>query len=350
MGVLAPGQPLSHRSSSHQTGAGLSVPFAVAGTGMHLPPEVVTNQELTRTLDTSDAWITSRTGIRERRRLAPHLATSDMCVAAARPALEAAGVEAAGLDAIIVASYTGDQPLVSTALIVKDALGAHRALSLDVTQAACASGIQAMLIAAHLLQNPSIGTVLLLAADCASRITDPADRTTRVFFGDAAAAVVLTRSETPGAGLLSYDLGSQLSYDVQIPAGGSRLPASTATVAAGEHYLYMDGRAVWDTATTRLPESIRSAAHRAGVPVDRVRHFFLHQANLNILDETLSALDVPRDRATVTIDRLGNTGSAGVFTALHTSVTEGALLPGDVYVLSGIGAGFQWGSLCLRHA
>jgi len=350
MGVLAPDQPLSHQSSSHQTGAGLSVPFAVAGTGMHLPPTVVTNQELTRTLDTSDAWITSRTGIRERRCLAPHLATSDMCVAAARPALEAAGVEAAGLDAIIVASYTGDQPLVSTALIVKDALGAHRALSLDVTQAACASGIQAMLIAAHLLQNPSIGTILLLAADCASRITDPADRTTRVFFGDAAAAVVLTRSETPGAGLLSYDLGSQLSYDVQIPAGGSRLPASSATVAAGEHYLHMDGRAVWDTATTRLPESIRSAAHRAGVPVDEVRHFFLHQANLNILNETLSALDIPRDRAAVTIDRLGNTGSAGVFTALHTSVTEGALLPGDVYVLSGIGAGFQWGSLCLRHA
>ncbi|MEW1892111.1 MULTISPECIES: ketoacyl-ACP synthase III [unclassified Streptomyces] len=354
MGVLSPGQPLSEQPVdqplSHQTGAGLSVPFAVAGTGMHLPPAVVTNHDLTRTLDTTDAWITSRTGIRERRCLAPDLATSDMCVAAARPALEAAGVDAAGLDAVVVASYTGDQPLVSTALIVKDALGAHRALSLDVTQAACASGIQAVLIAAHLLQNPSISTILVLAADCASRITDPADRTTRVFFGDAAAAVVLTRSETPGAGLLSYDLGSRLSYDVQIPAGGSRLPASRDTVAAGEHYLRMDGRAVWNTATTRLPESIRSAAHRAGVPVDQVRHFFLHQANLNILDETLSALDVPRERAAVTIDRLGNTGSAGVFTALHTTVTEGALRPGDVYVLSAIGAGFQWGSLCLRHA
>ncbi|MEU2251220.1 ketoacyl-ACP synthase III [Streptomyces sp. NPDC019224] len=334
----------------HQTGVGLSVPFAIAGTGMHLPPEVVTNQELTRTLDTSDEWITSRTGIRERRCLAPGLATSDMCVAAARPALDAAGIEPGRLDAVVVASYTGDQPLLSTALIVKDALGAHRALSLDVTQAACASGIQAMLIAAHLLQNPSISTILLLAADCASRITDPADRTTRVFFGDAAAAVVLTRSDTPGAGLLSYDLGSQLSYDVQIPAGGSRLPASTATVAAGDHYLHMDGRAVWNAATTRLPESITRAAHRAGVPVDEVRHFFLHQANLNILTETLAALGVPRDRATVTIDRLGNTGSAGLFTALHTTVAEGSLLPGDTYVLAGIGAGFQWGALCLRHA
>lgn len=208
----------------HQTGAGLSVPFAIAGTGMHLPPTVVSNQELTRTLDTSDEWITSRTGIRERRRLDPLLATSDMCVAAARPALDAAGLEPAQLDAVIVATYTGDQPLLSTALIVKDALGAHRALSLDVTQAACASGIQAMLIAAHLLMNPSITTILVLAADCASRITDPTDRTTGVFFGDAAAAVVLTRADTPGAGLLSYDLGSRLSYDVQIPAAW--LPAA----------------------------------------------------------------------------------------------------------------------------
>ncbi|MFB7247394.1 3-oxoacyl-ACP synthase [Streptomyces populi] len=334
----------------HQTGAGLPVPFAIAGTGVHLPPAVVTNQELIRTLDTSDEWITSRTGIHERRRLAPHLATSDMCVAAAHPALDAADIAPAQLDAVIVASYTGDQPLVSTALIVKDALGAHRALSLDVTQAACASGVQAVLIAAHLLQNPSITTILLLAADCASRVTDPTDRTTGVFFGDAAAAVVLTRTEIPGAGLLSYDLGSQLSYDVQIPAGGSRLPTTTATVTAGDHYLHMDGRAVWNAATTRLPESITSAAHRAGASVDQIRHFFLHQANLNILTETMAALGVPRERVPVTVDRLGNTGSAGLFTALHSTITEGALLPGDTYVLSGIGAGFQWGTLCLRHA
>lgn len=207
-----------------------------------------------------------------------------------------------------------------------------------------------MLIAAHLLQNPSIITILLLAADCASRITDPTDRTTGVFFGDAAAAVVVTRTDTSGAGLLSYDLGSQLSYGVQIPAGGSRLPTSAATVASGDHYIHMDGRAVWNAATTRLPESITNAAHRAGMSLDRIRHFFLHQANLNILTETTATLGIPRERAHVTVDRLGNTGSAGLFTALHSTITEGALAPGDTYVLSGIGAGFQWGTLCLRHA
>lgn len=334
----------------HQTGVGLPVPFAVAGTGLHLPATVVTNEELTRSLDTSDEWITSRTGIRERRRLAPELATSDMCADAARQALEAAGTGPERLDAVIVATYTWDQPMVSTALIVKDALGAHRALSLDVTHAACASGVQAVLIAAHLLQNPSITTVLVIAADCASRVTDPTDRTSGVFFGDAAAAVVLTRCETSGAGLLSYDLGSRLSYDVQIPAGGSRMPATPATLAAGAHYMRMNGRAVWDTAVARLPESITSAARQACVPLDEIRHFFLHQANLNLITAATDALGVAQDRVPITVDRLGNTGSAGLFTALHSTVTTGGLRPGDTYVLSGIGAGFQWGTLCLRHA
>ena len=337
-----------HPVFSH-SGGGLPVPFAVTGTAVHLPPTVVTNRQLVETLDTTDEWIVSRTGIRERRRLAPELATSDMCLAAARPALAAAGLAPADLDAIIVATYTWDQPLPSTALILKGALRADRALTLDVTQAACANGIQAVLLAAHLLQNPSFTHILVVAADCASRVTHPADRTTGVFFGDAAAAAVLTRTDTPGPGLLSYDLGSRLSYDVQIPAGGSRQPTSPDTTAAGRHYLSMNGRAVWDTATARIPASITNAARRAGLSVDEIQHFFLHQANLNILTQTMTHLGVPMERAPVTLDRIGNTGSAGTFTALHHSRTNGHLRPGDTYVLSAIGAGFQWGTLCLRH-
>jgi 3-oxoacyl-[acyl-carrier-protein] synthase III len=332
------------------TGTGLPVPFTIAGTAVHLPATVVTNQDLTRTLDTTEEWILARTGIRERRRLAPELATSDMCLAAAHPALHAARLAPADLDAIIVASYTYDQPLPSTSLIVKDALGARRALALDVTQAACASGVHAMLLAAHLLQNPSINTVLVLAADCASRVTRPGDRTTGVFFGDAAAATVLSKTQAAGAGLLSYDLGSQLSYQVQIPAGGSRLPASPDTLAAGAHYLSMNGRAVWDTAITRLPQSITLAARRAGLEPAEIDHFFLHQANINILNQTMDQLGVPRDRAPVTLRTLGNTGAAGMFTALHHATANGQLKPGDTYVMSAIGAGFHWGTLCLRHS
>jgi 3-oxoacyl-[acyl-carrier-protein] synthase-3 len=322
----------------------------VAGTSVHLPDEIISNQQLAEHLDTSDDWIISHTGIRERRRLAPDLATSDMCIAAAGPALTAAGLTRADLDAIIVATYTYDQPLPSTALIVKDAIGASRALALDITQAACASGIHAMLIAAVLLQQATMNAVLVIAADCASRVTDPGDRATRVFFGDAAAAVVLTRTRADGAGLLSYDIGSELDYAVQIPAGGSRHPASSATVRAGQHYLQMNGRAVWDTAADRLPSSIALAAAKAGVAVADIRHFFLHQANLNLLTHAMTRLGVPPERAPITLDTLGNTGTAGMFTALHRIRSAGLLQPGDLYVLAGIGAGFHWGTLCFRHA
>jgi 3-oxoacyl-[acyl-carrier-protein] synthase-3 len=157
----------------------VNLPATIAGTGVHLPPEVVTNTELASTLDTSDEWIVSRTGIRVRRRLAPDRATSDMCVAAAHPALAAAGVTARDVDAIIVGTYTYDQPLPSTALIVKELLGADRALTLDVTQAACANGVQALFLATHLLQTSTASTVLVIAAGgSASRRRPRRPRTT----------------------------------------------------------------------------------------------------------------------------------------------------------------------------
>lgn len=321
---------------------------AVAGTGIHLPERVVTNHELSTVLDTSDEWIVSRTGIRERRWLAPEQATSDMGVAAAHSALHAAELQTADIDLIIVASYTADQPLPSTALIVKDRLGAHDALTLDLTQAACANGLHAMLVAAHLLQTTA-RTALVIAADYASRVTDPRERTTRIFFGDAAAAVVLTRTTNPAAGLLAWDFGSALSTSVGIHAGGSREPASPETVATRRHYLHMDGRAVWNTATTVLPISILAATDRANLSTADIDHFFLHQANQHIVTATTEKLGIPGDRVPITLDTLGNTGSAGAFTALHQSFSNGLVRAGHHYILSGIGAGFQWGTLCFRH-
>ncbi|MFC3455231.1 3-oxoacyl-ACP synthase III family protein [Amycolatopsis speibonae] len=325
-----------------------ALPVRIAGTGVHLPPDIVTNRRLAETLDTSDEWIVHRTGIRERRWLAPDLATSDMCVAAARPALAAAGCTARDVDAIIVATYTYDQPLPSTALIVKEALGAFGALTFDITQAACANGVQALFLGSLLVRTGAAKRVLVIAADSASRVTDPEDRTTRVFFGDAAGAAVLTGTTAPGAGLLGWDFGAELSYDVEIPAGGSRQPAGATTFADRRHYLKMNGRTVWDTATRCLPDSVLNATAQAGLTVDEVHHFFLHQANLNIVQAAMDKLGVPRDRAPITVDRLGNTGSAGVFTVLHKGFSEGSVRPGDVFVVSAIGAGFQWGTLCFR--
>ncbi|MCS7483707.1 3-oxoacyl-ACP synthase III family protein [Umezawaea endophytica] len=326
-----------------------ALPVVIAGTGVHLPERIVTNDELTRMVRTTDEWITRRTGIRERRWLAPELAVSDMCGEATRSAMQAADVTAADVDVVIVATYTWDQPLLSTALIVKDALDAHRAMTFDVTHAACLNGVQALLLAAQLLQSAATRTVLVIAADCASRLTDPQERITRIFFGDAAGAAVVRRSTRADSGVLAWDFGSELSYKVQIKAGGSRLPTSEATVQAREHYVAMNGQAVWDAATRWLPDSITTAASTAGVGVEGVDHFFLHQANLNIIRAALEKLGVPEDRAPITLDRLGNTGSAGVFTALHHSFSRGLVNPGEVFVMSAIGAGFQWGTLCLRH-
>ncbi|MFD5112695.1 3-oxoacyl-ACP synthase III family protein [Streptomyces sp. NPDC058220] len=326
---------------------GLRIPVGIAGTGMYVPSQVVRNSDLVKTLDTTDEWIRTRTGIQERRWLEPELTTSDMCTAAGRQALENSGVAAEDIDAVIVATFTYDQPLPSTALIVKEALGASRAFPLDLSQAACAGGAYGMLVAAHLLQNDSLRHVLVIGAECLSRVTDPADRATRVFFGDAAGAVVMSRT-SPGHGILSWDLDASLSHAVEIRAGGASLPTTPETAAEGGQYLRMDGRAVWVEATKRLPESIRVTLGRAGLRADDIAHYVLHQANLNIVREVMDVLGVERSRAGVTVDRYGNTGAATVFTVLHEAMERGEVTDGDLMIISGIGAGFVWGTLCLR--
>ncbi|MGO4614914.1 3-oxoacyl-ACP synthase III family protein [Nocardia sp. 2YAB30] len=322
-------------------------PVGIVGTGLHIPPRVMTNKELIEGLDTTDEWIRARTGIAERRFANPESATSDLAVEAARDALDAARIPATALDAVIVATFTPDQPLPSTAITVKQALGAANAMPLDLTQAACAGGIYALVVAAHLMQNPAFSHVMVIGADCGSRATDPEDRTTRVFFGDAAGAVVLGTAPD-GFGLLAWDTGDELSYAVGTPAGGSRRPFSGAVLDDRSHYLQMDGKAAWNAATGHLPHSIREVAARAGVPLDEVQHFLLHQANANILADVMKTLDILPDRVPMNMDRLGNTASASIFTVLHERMAD-SIEHGDYLILSAIGAGYIWGSLCFRH-
>ncbi|MEV6975324.1 ketoacyl-ACP synthase III [Kitasatospora sp. NPDC093806] len=326
---------------------GLTHPVGILGTGLYVPPTVVTNEDLTRTLDTSDEWITSRTGIKERRFLEEGRVTSDMGIEAGRQALARAGVDASEVDAIVVTTFTPDQPLPSMAMIIREALGAHRAMPLDLTQAACAGGVYALLTAAHLLQNTQYRYVLVIGADAGSRGTDPQERTTRVFLGDAAGAALLGRTPA-GFGLLGWDTDGELSYEVEITAGGSRLPHSPETVEARSQYLKMNGKAVWNMATEKLPESIRNTARNAGVELDDVQHVLLHQANLNIINAAAEALGVPSDRVPTTVQRFGNTAAASVLTVLHETV-ENRVRHGDLLILSAIGAGFIWGSACFRH-
>ncbi|MEU9603340.1 beta-ketoacyl-ACP synthase 3 [Streptomyces sp. NPDC048057] len=342
--VLLPDSAVAERTL---TAGGLAVPTGIVGIGAYLPPRTVSNEEIIQDLDTTDAWIRERIGIENRRFLDDRLATSDMCVAAARSALADAGVAARDVDVVIVATFTQDQPLPSTALTVAQQLGAGHAWALDLNQAACAGGVYGLVVASHLLQNPEVSTALVIGAETLSRVTDPTDRTTRVIFGDAAGAVVMRKVER-GAGLLSFNAGGALSHSVSVPAGGSRHPADAATVAGRAHYLKMDGKVVWEQATSELPLSIRSTVHRAGLGLDEVDHYVLHQANVNIVHAVADELGVPRDRMTTTIGELGNTGAATVFTVLDRLRRGADLRAGQTVVISAIGAGFLWGSLCTR--
>lgn len=326
----------------------LRTPVGVLGTGVAVPDLVVTNDDLVRTLDTTDEWIVSRTGIRQRRFLEHGRTTSDLCVEAARRALDRSGVRADELDAIVLSTITPDQPLPSTALVVKERLGAHRALPLDLNQAACAGGVYAILLAAHLLQARPARAVLAIGAEALSRLTDPADRSTRVFFGDAAGAAVLGPTE-PGYGVLAWDTDSALSYSVEVPAGGSVLPHDQRTLADRQQYLKMDGKVVWQEATRALPETILRCVAAAGVEVGDIGHFFLHQANRNIITDVMGTLEVPLERAGITVDRLGNTGAATVYTVLDEAMRASRVRRDDLLVVAGIGAGFLWGSIVLRQ-
>lgn len=284
---------------------GLTVPINIQGIGFNVPSRVITNAEVIKGLDTTDEWIQSRTGIRERRFLEDSYVTSDLCLDACKEALIDAGITAKSVDAIILTTITPDKSLPSTAMILKEKLGALNAIPIDLNQTACAGGIYSIYLGAHLLQNKNINNVLVVGAEILSRITDPNDRATRVFFGDAAGAMVLQKT-LEGYGLLSFDMMDELNHAVEIPGGG------TADPEIDNLFLRMDGREVWNTATKAIPSSIQNVVNSAGLTIEEIDHFIIHQANLNIIKEALYALDVPIQKTTITVQEYGNTGSATI--------------------------------------
>lgn len=324
-------------------------PIGILSSGMYVPKNEVSNNDLSENLDTSDEWIVTRTGIKTRRFVDESEATSDLCIAAAKEAIENASISPEEIDAIIIASFTPDQILPSTSVIVKDALGIKNAITLDLNQAACAGGIYGLFLGTHLLQNPSINNVLVIGAESLSKYTNPLDRTTRVFFGDAAGAIILNYKED-GYNLMSWNLDSELSYKVEIPAGGSRKPTSFRTVDNNEHYIKMDGRTVWEMATKYLPNSIRSVINDMDLSPDDIDHYIIHQANLNIIKEVLKELNQPEYKTTINIDKYGNTGAATVLTVLHQALANNTLSRDESMVIGGIGAGFIWGALGFRKS
>jgi 3-oxoacyl-[acyl-carrier-protein] synthase III len=326
---------------------GLKVPVTINGTGFSVPDNIVTNEELSQVLDTSDEWIQTKTGIKERRYLNDGEITSDLCIKASEEAILNANITAQEVDAIILTTTTPDQRLPSTALVIKDAIGASRAIPIDLNQAACAGGIFSIVIGSHLLQNEHINNVLVIGAEVLSRATDPVDRSTKVFFGDAAGALVLQKARE-GNGLLAWDIDSTLNNAVQIVGGGS-VPLPDGETIESSQYIKMDGREVWKMATKKIPSSMRKVIQKAGLAVQDIDHFLIHQANLNIVKAALEELDVPETKTTFTVQDYANTGSASLFSVLYKALSEKRIAEGDYIVFSAIGAGFMWGSLCLKY-
>jgi 3-oxoacyl-[acyl-carrier-protein] synthase-3 len=321
---------------------------AIAGTGMYVPDRVLTNADLERMVDTTDAWIVERTGIRERRIAAPDQATSDLALIAARRALESAGMEAAALDHIILATTTPDRILPSCACTLQRKLGATRAAAYDMF-AACTGFVFGVGLARALIGARAAETVLVVGAETLSRIVDYTDRNTCVLFGDGAGAVVMRPCATD-EGILAIDMRSdgELGEVLKVPAGISRNPASAATVMAHEHFIRMQGKKLFPFAVRSMADSMRTCMAQAGVGLDQLDVVIPHQANLRIIEAVRERMGLPAEKMPVNIDRYGNTSSASIPITLDDLARAGRLKPGDHVGFCAFGGGATWGASLAR--
>ncbi|MFA5882785.1 MAG: beta-ketoacyl-ACP synthase III [Acidimicrobiia bacterium] len=320
----------------------------IAGWGGAVPEGRVTNADLEARVETTDEWILDRTGIRERRVAGDGETTASLATAAGAAAIKSAGLLPDAIDLLIVATATPEQPIPHTGAFVSDGLGLHCG-SFDMN-VGCAGFIYGLVTGAALLQAGNLGHVLVIGAETLSRIIDPHDRGTCILFGDGAAAVVLAPTTDDGPGILGWDTGCDGSATglLEIPAGGSRLPATPDTIDAGLQYLKMQGPEVFRRAVRTVVESANLALDRAGVTVADIDWFIPHQANLRIIEASASRLGLTRDQTIVNIDRYGNTSAASIPLAMSEAADAGRFRDGDLILMSGFGAGMAWGSAVVR--
>ncbi|MBP1930749.1 beta-ketoacyl-ACP synthase III [Ammoniphilus resinae] len=328
----------------------MSKAVGILGTGACVPNKVLTNFDLEKIVDTSDEWIVSRTGIRERRITTDEEATSDLAYQAAQKALEAAGITADQLDLIIVATVTPDTSFPSTANILQDRLGAKKAAAFDLA-AACTGFLYGLATATQFIQNGLYRYVLVIGAECLSKVVNWSDRNTCVLFGDGAGAAVLGQVEE-GYGFLSFDLGSDGSGGdlLKVPAGGSRLPATEHTIANDLHYVSMAGSEVFKFAVRVMGNSAEAAIQKAGLSKEDIDLLVPHQANMRIIDAAVKRFGLSMDKVVVNLDRYGNMSSASIPIALDEAVRTGRVNKGDHLVLVGFGGGLTWGATVMKWA
>ncbi|MGA9175289.1 MAG: beta-ketoacyl-ACP synthase III [Thermoactinomyces sp.] len=322
----------------------------ILGTGAYVPEKVLTNSELEKMVDTSDEWIVSRTGIRERRIAAPEEASSDLAVKAAERALEDAGISAEEIDLIVVATVTPDMAFPATACLVQDRLRAEKAATFDLS-AACTGFIYGVATASQFIATGVYKYALVIGVECLSRITDWTDRNTCVLFGDGAGAAVLGPVEE-GYGFLSFELGGDGSGGdlLKLSAGGSRRPASIETVQHKMHTIFMAGREVFKFAVRVLGTATDEALKKAGLSKEDIDLLVPHQANIRIIESAIKRFGLTEDKVVINLDRYGNMSSASIPVALDEAIKQGRVKKGDTLVLCGFGGGLTWGATVLKWA
>ena len=321
---------------------------SITGVGSFLPRKVITNDDLTRILDTTDEWITKRTGIKERRIVEDGVAASDLAIEASLRALDDANVSPSEVDIIIPSTITPDFLVPTTACLIQEKIGARNAGAFDLL-AACAGFVYALSIARSFVVSGAMKTVLVVGTECLSKITDYTDRSTCILFGDGAGAVVVQRGNGKREIVTTY-LGSDGSQAelLMLPAGGSKLPASLKTIESRSHYIQLKGKELFKIAINNMVDMITKTAAENNMQVEDIDMIIPHQSNIRIIEAAMERLKQPRKKAYVNIDRYGNTSAASIPIALDEIDKGGMLKSGDTVLLVAFGGGLTWGTSLIK--
>ncbi len=320
----------------------------VIGTGSFLPDKVLTNSDLEKMVETSDEWIVTRSGIKERRLVGSNTSTSDIAAAAATSALKNANLTPDKLDLIIVATVTADYVFPSTACLVQDKIGAVNAAAFDIS-AACSGFLYGLITASSFLWSKVHQRVMVIGAETLSKITDWTDRSTCVLFGDGAGAVILELGNG-GFEMLDYCMGADGSGSslLEVPAGGSVCPASPETVENHMHFIKMKGNELYRWAVNKMKNLLDDAIERSGITVEDIAYIIPHQVNIRIIDAALKRLDLSRDKVIINLDKYGNTSAASIPIALDELSRSNGIKKGDVIIFVAFGSGLTWASCTVR--
>ena len=324
-------------------------PVEIAGTGMSVPENVVTNHDFARRLDTNDEWIVQRTGIRERRIATADQTTITFGAAAGKAALADAGLNPADIDLLICNTITPEHTLPTTSCELQAAIGLRHVPAFDQVSA-CTGFVWGVVTAANYIVGGTIDRALVIGVEVMSRITDMDDRGTAILFGDAAGAAVVRRATKPGREILAVRMGADggQGMAIWIPAGGVKEPASVRTVNERLHYVRMNGREVYKFAVSKMQQLVEETLSDAGVKLADIALVVPHQSNQRIIESACEKLHIPAGKVVINIDRYGNTSAASVPIALHEARGAGRIKSGDLVLIVAFGAGLTWGSILLR--